>query len=273
MRSLRKKLRTAVLSVPLMLAAGCGQNATTSGSGSTGGSTGSTSGSTGGTTGSVDSGSAWTDCDPQTEWFVDGVGCQSIGGNPCISQGNRDVSLDAGIIGPRGAIDPQVCDEICASTIGLQFPILQCHAQLFSDGGPFTVDGGIDVVSCVIGGGCNGRQPEGLKLGSVEPGLGGYFAQLAALEAASVPAFRRLARDLEALGAPTHLIQRAREAARDEIRHARQMRQLANRIGGAPVPFTLAADRPRTRFELAMENAVEGCVRETLGAALAMFQA
>src|SRR3989442_1726027 len=51
--------------------------------------------------------------------------------------------------------------------------------------------------------------------------LGGYFATMASLEAASVGAFRALRTELRAHGAPRALVRAAERAARDEIRHAR----------------------------------------------------
>ena len=101
-----------------------------------------------------------------------------------------------------------------------------------------------------------------------------FFARMAELESASVEAFEIVARDLTRLGAPSQLVTAARRAARDEVRHARAMEHLTRRFGG-----TTAAGRPastyeaRTLEELATENAIEGCARETYGAALATWMA
>lgn len=103
--------------------------------------------------------------------------------------------------------------------------------------------------------------------------LGRYFAQSAALEAAAVDAFERMARELQALGAPADLVQWARASADDERRHTRDMKVLAERFAVTPV---LHAPQPlalRGLFEVALENAVEGCVRETYGAVVAHHQA
>src|SRR5688500_86287 len=51
--------------------------------------------------------------------------------------------------------------------------------------------------------------------------IGELFGRAAWMEAASITAFRRLARELESYGAPRELVDAARTAARDEIRHAR----------------------------------------------------
>ncbi len=93
------------------------------------------------------------------------------------------------------------------------------------------------------------------------------------LATASVDAFRILRDELAAHGAPSSLVERAERAARDEVRHARVMRALARRHGTTP-PRTPKAPRAVRSIEaIALENAVEGCVRETFGALTAMAQA
>ena len=98
----------------------------------------------------------------------------------------------------------------------------------------------IGCMTCAIG-----RRTEGLGAieGATEAGpLGDFFARVATLEWASVTAFERLADDLAGLGAPV----RAPE-------------------------FTPAGKR--TLEAIAVENAAEGCVRETFGALVATWQA
>ena len=103
--------------------------------------------------------------------------------------------------------------------------------------------------------------------------LGEYFAQAAHLEAASVFAFRLLRNELATLGAPSSLVRMAERSARDEVRHTRVTARLARRFGGAPAKAKAARQAPRTLEEVARENAVEGCVRETFGAMVATWQA
>jgi hypothetical protein len=124
---------------------------------------------------------------------------------------------------------------------------------------------------CVIG-----RLTSGLSLDvpASREGLGAYFAEMAHLEAAAVLAFERLSDELEALGAPRDLIERARTSADDETRHARDIGELARRFGGE-APATPRGDALPLRgaLEMALENAQEGCVRETYGALVATHQA
>jgi hypothetical protein len=122
---------------------------------------------------------------------------------------------------------------------------------------------------------CIGRRPPGLaaRRGRGATPLGAYFAEVAQLEAASVPAFAMLRDELRAHGAPEELVARAEEARRDEIRHARVMRALARRFGGR-VSRPRVQRRPVRSLEaIALDNAVEGCVRETLGALVGGYQA
>ena len=119
-----------------------------------------------------------------------------------------------------------------------------------------------------------GRRPAGLA--SAAPGavgVGAYLARCAELERASVTAFLQLAGELDALGAPLELVAAARRAAGDEVRHAALMAALARRAGAAPLAPIIAAPAPRAPVELALENAVEGCVREAYGAVVATYQA
>jgi hypothetical protein len=135
-----------------------------------------------------------------------------------------------------------------------------------------------DKVTCVFQGvNCDGRRPEGLcSNGAVAlgtPALGALFARIAHMEAASVPAFERLADELTTHGAPEHLVRAARRSAKEEVRHAEVMESLARRHG-APMPeLKVEPFQARSLEALAIENAVEGCVRETFGALLAGWQA
>ncbi|MBP9112392.1 MAG: ferritin-like domain-containing protein [Polyangiaceae bacterium] len=124
---------------------------------------------------------------------------------------------------------------------------------------------------CIVG-----RRPEGFAVNPAfvdSTPIGGYLAMAAELEAASVPAFRRLARELRAHGAPEALVARARAAAEDEVKHARSMRRLAKRFGGTPRAPKVGKLATRSLVDIAIENAREGCVRETFGALVATYQA
>jgi hypothetical protein len=122
-----------------------------------------------------------------------------------------------------------------------------------------------------------GRRPEGFALlvnAVVSPDgeVDRVLRECAALEQASVPAFLRLALELESSGAPTSLVDRARKAARDEVRHACTMLRLLGKRGAVPAFERSAFTARRSLCEIAVENAREGCIRESFGALLAQVQ-
>lgn len=121
-----------------------------------------------------------------------------------------------------------------------------------------------------------GRKPAGLLSRSRDVGrsrLGDYLAHCAHLEAASVLAFERLACELNAHAAPLELVDDAINARGDEVRHALVMSQLARSYSGEPMRASVANLSLRPLPEIALENVVEGCVRETYGALVAGYQA
>ncbi len=121
---------------------------------------------------------------------------------------------------------------------------------------------------------CNfGRRPEGMVAVRSGTDLGAYFALVAHLEAAAIVAFERLAEELRLHGAPTALVRSAERARRDEIRHARAMRVLAQRFGARVPVLEVTEVAPRDLLAIAVENAAEGCVREAFGAVVAAFAA
>jgi hypothetical protein len=133
-------------------------------------------------------------------------------------------------------------------------------------------------------GACVGRRPRCMRerRGRGATKLGAYFASVAHLEDLAVHAFAELRGELARFGAPADLLERAEEARRDEVRHTRLMRKLASRFGGQ-APRAVAMKRPeRTPHHpggtaalerFALHNAVEGCVRETFGALVGIWQA
>jgi rubrerythrin len=69
------------------------------------------------------------------------------------------------------------------------------------------------------------------------------------------------------------MLRATERAARDEARHARATERIARRYGGSPRRPRIQRSTPRSLEALAIDNTIEGCVRETYGAALAMWQA
>lgn len=100
-----------------------------------------------------------------------------------------------------------------------------------------------------------------------------WLARAAHAEAGSVVAFEALAEELAPQGLPLSLHRRLLEAASDERRHAAVMARLARARGAEVPPVVVQAPMSRSLLEVALENAREGCVRETWAALEAHFQA
>lgn len=174
-----------------------------------------------------------------------------------------------------GTLATSVCDQLCVATpddggtadggapdagVGRRFFVQSCKLV--------HIDLDQPAVDCTISFPClGGRRPVGFAaVADVHRGVGAHFARMACLEAASVPAFRQLALELSAHGAPRRLVGAARRAARDEAVHARAVGALARRYGACPAPVRVQLSPLRSLAEVARDNAAEGKVRETLGA-------
>jgi hypothetical protein len=169
-----------------------------------------------------------------------------------------------------GPIPPAMCNSLCGSST-----INYCYVA----------DATARTLEC--GGFCEGRRPAGLapaRLGRDGAALaapprrnasstGLWFARSAYLEAASVDAFRILRRELRHHRAPAPLLRACSRAARDEVKHARATTALARLHGVRARKPEVARREVRSLEAIAIENAIEGCVRETFGALLAVAQA
>jgi hypothetical protein len=136
-------------------------------------------------------------------------------------------------------------------------------------------DGGPIKIECAMCLGV-GRRPAGLataRVRAARSAMGDFFARVAHLEAASVNAFVALGHELDGHRAPRALVRMAERCARDERRHARVTSRIARRFGGEVPAVRVARVRTRSLVAMAIENAVEGCVRETFGALVATWQA
>jgi len=124
-----------------------------------------------------------------------------------------------------------------------------------------------------------GRRPEGYvdashaSHASLESTVAGWLAHAADLERVSVDAFQILARELLHHGADRALLDRVAEAEADEVRHARVVGALARREGAVLRDTPVVHGPVRPLIAIALENAVEGCIRETYGAIVASWQA
>lgn len=286
--------RFVLLSAPLPLAvlgAACGGSTSSIDSDGSGGTT--AQGGTGTDTAGTTSGGSRAGAGTGGSVIVAGTGgtLSVSGAGGTISVGG--VAGSGGVAGAGGAMCraavvegtcnppylnpiPRSCLADTAPVPGMSLPASTC--LIICPSGPpcgvASVSEGVVTVTCLPG--CVvGRRPAGLSGPSTcdTRAAGSYFADIAHLEAASVAAFRVMRDELRAKGAPKKLVRAAARAARDEIRHARTTGALARRFGAQPRVPVVAAIEPRSLEAMALENAVEGCVRETYGALLATRQA
>ena len=196
--------------------------------------------------------------------------CPSFDQDAATADASDDAATDANAsdAADEDAGPPPVCYYDCYSACQ-SHPVQGGSGMCKSEDG----DGGTRVAHCQVQYLC-GRKLEGLvdDGGGNAASLAATLARAAWLEAASIHAFRRLARELRAHGAPDELVVAARACARDEARHARTMARLA-RAHGATIDRVRVDDvGVRDLESIARENAVEGCVGETYGALLAIWQ-
>jgi hypothetical protein len=172
-----------------------------------------------------------------------------------------------------GGFDVQLSGDISKCNVGGSSIPSETCVQLCggSQWSYCTFDGGTNVLTCE--GICVGRMPAKLKDATIDgDGVGEYLARAAHLEDAAVSAFAILAAELRAHGAPKSLTRSCLVARADEVRHAREVGDLARAFGVVPPRAEVGPSRVRPLAEIAIENAIEGCVRETFGALVGAWQ-
>jgi hypothetical protein len=239
----------------------------------------------------ADGGTDPTPSDDAGSPFEDG-GIDLFDGGACsLQQAPEPSDSDAGTCAefksaPCGLpADYQSITDGCFMSLSQCFSICHrmmrpCHAYGDSCVNNQIVQGRPVLVECAICPGNVGRRPEGFdstippsgSSPSIAP-LGAFFAELARLEAASIDAFDRLRDELVEHGAPDELVLAAERSRQDEVEHTRMMTRLARRHGASPSRVARGTRRRRPLAEVARENMVEGCIRETFGALIAAWQA
>jgi len=208
----------------------------------------------------------------------DGGGCSirtimfdagNLDGDPgCLYTFNCGVPDGAVVVG---------CELYSPGNGPLDARVLNCHVvegQGCADGSYVGTDAGA-VVRCQDCFGGVGRGTSTVRRRTVRARTmsGAFYARAAHDEAASAHAFLRLKNELSHHGAPTELVHAALSAARDELRHAKIMARRARKHGAEPPAPCVRRSRMRTLESIARENAIEGCLRETLGAMILFCQA
>ncbi|MAA79970.1 MAG: hypothetical protein CL916_12010 [Deltaproteobacteria bacterium] len=99
-----------------------------------------------------------------------------------------------------------------------------------------------------------------------------YFVRAYHAEASSVAAFVQLRAELKQHDAPEEILGRCMKAAIDEVHHARMMAKLIRDSGECIPELDFGSVAKRSIFEIALDNAVEGCIFETYSALKAHYQ-
>jgi hypothetical protein len=195
------------------------------------------------------------------------AGCAPVlvrSGNNCSDVWQQPCGVPVGV-NPADGMSLEECNQICGARAGGGGTTYWgCGAYVLADlPGP-----SFECYTCV-----EGRRPHGYLDAAMEPTVAGWLARAADLERVSIDAFQILRRELAHHGAPAHLLDRAACAEADEVRHARVLATLARREGARLANAPVEHGPVRALVDIALENAVEGCVRETYGALVAGFQA
>jgi hypothetical protein len=204
------------------------------------------------------------------------VGCVEPTPHGCPPQHDDMVVLDGS--------DPTLTSLIadCEQQASCEALCVELDHRMYGDDGTtieiceLVPDEGVERLHVTAGFLCGGRRPGNYRPGVVPAtcnAVAAYLARQAELEAASVRAFADLYADLVELGAPAQMRRAAIRAAADEVRHAAMSARLAKRFGATVSPRQLRAAPRRDLRALVLDNAAEGCVRETYGAAVAGYQA
>ena len=175
-------------------------------------------------------------------------------------------------INDDGTLTAEQCNQICIDQSRLMDQnieeVLSCNDA--------PTDGGAEVTcTMMIQPYCEGRfhncVPKPLPVeGSIDDR---WLLRAAQSERASVQSFLLFAQELKNHGAPSPLITRLHKAAKEEIEHARMMQRLCQERGLTLPPLSESAPQQRSLLEMAIENAVEGCVHERYAALQAHYQA
>jgi peroxiredoxin family protein len=170
-----------------------------------------------------------------------------------------------------GELTEESCSNLCATELDIYYNYLcACDYQGVDSDGMHPVT--CEFTQCAVEGRVHGGIQK-LTQSTGCSGLGRYFARAYHAEASAVEAFLELRKELSFHNAPTELIDRCFLAAKEEVVHAQMMAKLAELHQGQLPDLSFGEFEPRTLLELALDNAVEGCIFETFSALKILRQA
>ena len=170
-----------------------------------------------------------------------------------------------------GELTEESCSNLCATELDTYYDYLcACDYQGVDSDGMHPVT--CEFTQCAVEGRVHGGIQK-LTQSTGCSGLGRYFARAYHAEASAVEAFLELRKELSFHNAPTELIDRCFLAAKEEIVHAQMMAKLAEIHQGELPELSFGTFEPRALLDLALDNAVEGCIFETFSALKMLQQA
>jgi hypothetical protein len=206
----------------------------------------------------------------------------------CPGDDGPDAGGDAEVCQPKpyaGPLPPQGCPwpgaEVCQKVssgwvVGDTCCYLRCNDCVC--GRPFVVDGITRTAETVPASPWSARDVDAATVPTAaDRALAAAWRAVALDEHASVASFHQFGLELLAVGAPPDLVRDAALAAADEVEHARACLAIATRLDGSDAgPGKLDCGGVRIRgdlVQLAVATVREGCIGETLSAALARHAA
>ena len=178
-------------------------------------------------------------------------------------------------IGDDNAVSAEECSNIC---IGALEEAQEYYDYLCSCDYQGLNEQNKDVIVCSYYNNCmvEGRahaDVERVHVGHGKTRKGAWLSKATHSEATSVIAFLQLYQELGTHGAPQDLRMRCLQAAQEEKNHMEMLCTHARNERGIFPELKSISTPSRSLFEIAMENAIEGCVNETYAALQAHHQA
>jgi hypothetical protein len=170
----------------------------------------------------------------------------------------------------EGQLTEDSCSTLCTEQAGVYYDYLcSCdYTGSDSDGNhPVTCEASV----CAVEGRGHANISK-LTTATGKSELARYFVRAYHAEASSVGAFLQLRAELQFHDVPVDLQQRCLKAAVEEVHHARMMAKLVQDEGCELPELQFGEFCERSLFELALDNAVEGCIYESFSALKAQYQ-
>jgi len=198
-------------------------------------------------------------CENDEDWCYDATSTVTL------EESEFESYLDA-----DGQLTEENCQNICLDqSVPASYNICGCSYDGINEFG----DPAITCITyeCAVEGRGHGEIQKADKVTGPNA-MARWFARAFHAEASSVGSFLQLKAELQELHAPQSLLERCMKAAKEEVMHARMMSKYCAKEGGQAPNLDFGSIPTRNLFDLALDNAVEGCIFETYAALRAHYQ-